>query len=370
MKKIKIIFFLLFFSRCCYSATDPFPGNYSVTIKGLLPSGIHFTKLAKYSFQPDGTLREDFWIWYSNTLSTRTNEKSLKKINKDRTQYGDTSKKVGYVFQNTYPYNFDEDFYVQGLKNFDEQNPSITTLFGEWIRTGQEVRINWSWGDWEDWLITWSDQALYKIELYNSNYTVGDYYLQKDSNKWKRNSKTAVNSGWGFGAAGFGFNYGSTVLEALKKNYSGRQLQFNSWICSNIQVNYDELNLNSYFLLTNNNVARFVYWDSMPDSSSWVFHYYSKPEFNPDLFERRIFYQVSHDSNNNGRISEQNDIGHTYAGLEILDTTGKIRGMVFSESSINDNGTCKDNPNTLSSIFYIDSDFCNFKDSNFIEPCN
>ena len=39
----------------------PTPGNFSVVVKGILPNGKHFVKLAMYNFQPNGNMREDFW---------------------------------------------------------------------------------------------------------------------------------------------------------------------------------------------------------------------------------------------------------------------------------------------------------------------
>jgi hypothetical protein len=41
----------------------PTPGNFSVVVKGILPNGKHFVKLAMYNFQPNGNMREDFWQW-------------------------------------------------------------------------------------------------------------------------------------------------------------------------------------------------------------------------------------------------------------------------------------------------------------------
>lgn len=368
MKKILVLLLFLIVPDVSFAALDPFPGSYSVTVKGVLPTGAHFVKLAMYSFQPDGLMREDFWIWFSDSINSKANGKSLKTTQANTSQYGNTGKKVGYIFQNTYPYNLDENVYIQGLQNFNNDTPPLT-LFGKWSRDGDKIKINWSWGDWEDWVLTWNDSSLYKIELYNSSYTSGEYYLKKgEDNGWKRDSSSAINGGWGFGAQGTGFNSGSTVSKAMEKNYSGHVLQFNSWACSNSQISYDEMNLSSFFLLTDNDVARFVSWDN-GSASTWVFHYYAKPASNTDLSARKIIYHISHDFDNSGSIA--NDVGHTYSGLEIIDENGDMRGMVFAESSENNTGICASNPNTISSIYYVDSDFCDVTPGpDFVGPCN
>ena len=60
-------FLFIFIQVSISHAADPIvPGSYATTIKGQLGNGVHYTKLAMMSFQPDGTLRQDLWIWYSD----------------------------------------------------------------------------------------------------------------------------------------------------------------------------------------------------------------------------------------------------------------------------------------------------------------
>ena len=62
-----------------------------------------------------------------------------------------------------------------------------------------------------------------------------------------------------------------------------------------------------------------------------------------------MFYQTSHDFDNDGHISD--DIGHVYSGIQILDSNSKLRGFVFADVSPRGNAEYF----TISSMYYLDS---------------
>jgi hypothetical protein len=308
------------------SSTNPaLPGSYVVTATGLLLDGRAFTKLAMYSFQPGGRVRQDYWSWYNNEPS----------------QYGPTSRQVGHVHQPTYPHNVDQAQMIQGMTRFHGGESSLTTAFGTWTRSGHSIAIAWSDGTSESWRITWRDPRLFKIELVSATYVSGRCYLSSDLSR----SATARNAGWGFGGPGPGFTEGRTLAQS-DKNYTGLFARYNAWTSppSFEPVARDSMTLLTSYHRTNADVERYVFWDGV--AGSHVFAYLSRPQSNPGMLARRVMYQISHDFGHNGHIGD--DIGHTYSGLQILDATGVVRGFVFSDSSPAGAN------NTISALTYLD----------------
>jgi hypothetical protein len=320
------------------------PGSYSVTVKGRLPDGVYFTKLAMYSFQPDGTMREDFWLWQSNETGD---------------VYGPSPITVGLTspLDNVYPLNADSNTTIRVMLRFLDQDP--TTLYGTWSLDGNTISIRWSWGDWELWRHTWSapDRTLHKLELFGACYVQDSWYLFARGPDWLRNA-SAVNAGWAFGAPGVGFAQGSSTSEAGKKNYRGLISRFNAWCASSDEivgdskVGEDQMNLR-LFQATTTGLLRYV----QPATDCGcnvctVFAYYAKPPLNASILARRMVYLIGHDFDCDGTLTEG---GHTYSGLEIIDRTGTLRGFVLADCS-DASGGCSDyHKHTISAMYYVDT---------------
>ncbi|RBL87441.1 hypothetical protein DDE05_03505 [Streptomyces cavourensis] len=139
-----------------------------------------------YSFQPGGTMRSDFWFWREDAPVWSAANPG---------DYGSIGRQVGYANQSSYPYNFDQNAYVQGSRKFSDANATPTTIFGTWVMQGSDsVLVDFN-GSTELWKTTWSDATLSKIELQQANYVEGAFYLKSTGGY----DITAVNAGWGFG---------------------------------------------------------------------------------------------------------------------------------------------------------------------------
>jgi hypothetical protein len=151
----------------------PTPGNFSVVVKGILSNGKHFVKLAMYNFQPNGSIREDFWHWDYDKGDSYDNQLSI----------GSLPSPIPY-----YQCKDDEDRYVIGMNRFHREN--FTTLYGRWIRSNRNVYIDFNQDNQEErWYISWEENAnnnpsniLYKIELVGASYVLhrDRFYLQSD----------------------------------------------------------------------------------------------------------------------------------------------------------------------------------------------
>ena len=303
-------------------------GQYAVVVKGLLPTGIHFVRLALLELNASGQARQNFWYWQSD----------------DRTadRYGDTGRVIGRSAAADPAVTSDAAAQVQGATKFLSP-PKV--MSGHWRAVGNGFEVRWAADDTERWALAFGDGRLRKLELASASYLVGPTYLNARADATKK----AVNVGWAFGPS-LANSVGSTVAAALTKNLSGQLLRFNSWSCRNEAVADDELNLKTYFTATPGGVARFVSLDAA--QSLKVYHYYAKPVAANGARARSVIYQVSHDFNSNQRIDD--DGGHTYAGLEIIDATGAFRGVVFADASKNETGNCPGSPNTISAEYFVD----------------
>lgn len=315
--------------------TSYFPGGFAATVKGVLPSGVHFTRLAMYSFQPGGTLRQDFWYWQGDAPVWSWSAPG---------DIGSMGRQIGYAYQASYPYNFDQYNDVIGSVKFSSGNP--TTLMGTWAALSADtVQVDFGGSGAEIWKVTWSDPSLAKIELVSATYVAGSMYYISPGNY----NVSAVNAGWGFGGPGVGFTTAADMSVVKKDLPYGKYIRHNSWACTNEPVSVDSMNLGSFFVATTNDVLRYVTWDS----SHWVFSYLAKPFYNSGTLATRISYQTSHDYNNNGFIWD--DVGHTYSGLQIIDQSGAFRGIVFADVSPN-GSPCQFGDNfTISAMYYLDT---------------
>lgn len=166
----------------------------------MLGSSRSFVRLAMYSFQAGGTMRQDFWYWENGTGD----------------RWGPTDVQVGLATAQGYGENPDRERFVSGMLRFHGPESSLTTLYGRWSRTGSTVAITWSSGDREQWRLTWRDDLLWKLELVAATYLVGPLFLDPSL----RRDWTAANVGWGFGGATDGFTAGRPLSDC-KKRYRG-----------------------------------------------------------------------------------------------------------------------------------------------------
>jgi hypothetical protein len=318
----------------------PTPGNFSVVVKGILSNGKHFVKLAMYNFQPNGSIREDFWYWDYDKGDSYDNQLSI----------GSLPSPIPY-----YQCKDDEDRYVIGMNRFHREN--FTTLYGRWIRSNRNVYIDFNQDNQEErWYISWEENAnnnqsniLYKIELVDASYVLhrDRFYLQSDLSRLT--DPVPLNVGWGFGAGGTGFEIGKSIDECHLKNYYGLHLRHNSWSNTDENILHSGMHLKDFYK-TNNNVLKHLFWDCKPNGRHWVFSYFAIPNTNSErLPQKRVFYQTSHDFDNDGHISD--DIGHVYSGIQILDSNNQVRGFVFADVSPRGNAEHF----TISSMYYLDS---------------
>lgn len=318
----------------------PFPGGYAVTLKGVLPGGVNFTRLCMYSFQPGGTMRSDFWYWQGDAPIWSAATPG---------DYGSIGRKVGYANQSSYPYNFDQNEYVQGSKKFSVSNSAPTTIFGTWSLQGSDSVLIDFGGSTELWKATWSDATLTKIELQQANYITGSTYLKSDGTY----NAAAVNAGWGFGGINVGFSTAVDVNGMHKNLLYGRVIRHNSWTGMDEPVSVDSMSLGALFLVTTTQALRYVGWDNTPGAQHQVFYYLAQPIGNAGMTVGRVCYQVSHDFNNNGHIAD--DMGHTYSGLQVIDQVGQFRGFVFADSSVNGAPVVTGDNHTISALYYLDT---------------
>lgn len=322
------------------SPEPPFPGGYAVSLKGVLPGGVCFTRLCMYSFQPGGTMRSDFWFWREDAPVWSAANPG---------DYGSIDRQVGYANQASYPYNFDQNAFVQGSRKFSDANATPTTIFGTWVMQGSDsVLVDFN-GSTELWKTTWSDATLNKIELQQANYVEGAFYLKSTGGY----DITAVNAGWGFGGKNVGFTSVANINGMHKDLPYGRFIRHNSWNGADEPVALDSMSLASVFLSTTTGVLRYVTWDSTPGAQHHGFSYLAQPMGNSGLTSGRVCYQVSHDFNNNGHIAD--DVGHTYSGLQVIDQVGNFRGFVFSDSSVNGAPLVVGRNHTISALYYLDT---------------
>jgi hypothetical protein len=327
--------------------TTPIPGSFSVVVKGILPNGKHFVKLAMYSFQPNGTMQEDFWDWDYDQGDSYGSQRLI----------GSLPSPIPY-----YQCKDDESKYVIGMNRFHRDN--FTTIYGTWIRNNRNISIDFNQDNQEEekerWYITWEDNTtnpsnvlLYKFELIDANYVDhrDRFYLQTDLSRLT--GPVPLNVGWGFGVGGgSGFGTGKSIDECHAKNYCGLDLRHNSWLNTDENIRMSGMTLKSFYR-TNNNVLKHLFWDCKPNGRHWVFSYFAIPNSNSNsgrlLAQRRVFYRTSHDFDNDGHISD--DMGHIYSGIQILDSNDELRGFVFAD--VSPKGDAEHF--TISAMYYLDS---------------
>lgn len=341
-------------------AAAPLPGGYAVTLKGVMPDGSHLTRLAMYSFRPDGSLKRDMWEWSSSAAHWYSSTPG---------DYGSIGATIGTDTASSYPGSVDSTYPVWGSVKF-ASGVNATTTAATWVpippgtcasSADCTVRVTFPDGTTEKWKTTWSDAHLDKMELLDASYLAAgsSYYLAASGAR----DAAATNAGWGFGGPGIGF-VTAVPLEALMSNgvspapaLHGLSDRFNAWSCTSEGIVPQDLYLQSHFNATSTKVLRYVAWDNAVKSRHWVFSYFARPPGSTGTLATRVSYQTSHDFDDDGEVA--NNVGHIYSGLEVIDSTGKFRGFVFSDSSPNDESQpCSLDPiynHTVSSLFYLDA---------------
>jgi hypothetical protein len=319
-------------------ADCPVPGTYAVTISGRLPSGVHFARLALYSFDGtcnagtgNGSVTERFWYFPGDAASR---------------VYGSTHVRVGVATDPTYARTKDKARTVRGSKRFNSGPSAVATLTGSWSLTAGSVDVTWSGGDTERWRHTWQDATLDKLELVAASYVGGSTYLSGSGTR----DPAAETAGVAFGGPGSSATLGVPI--AASGAYSGLIHRHNAWCGAPASdANVYETGLTpSLFHVTSTGVLRYV----TSDGPLFVFSYLTRSRRLDGILARRVAYQTSHDFDGDGHVAD--DLGHVYSGLEVLGSDGHLRGFVFADSSPSFDG-CDEN-NTISSIWYLDTADC------------
>ncbi len=347
MRKILSIIITTSFISSYSFASDRFPGSYVVTIKGELPDGRKYSKLAMYSFRAGttpnaGSLRQDFWIWYDrDPLTTTTTTQT----------YAFSNKVIGSVPGESNP---DATKKILGVKSF-LNSPAKTLTNATWIAEkvdgeAKSVTITWPSGSSEKWLVTWTDANLNKIELQQAGYTYGDNYVPTPESIYR--NRFALNAGWGFGGKGPGFDSPYTG-ELKDKNYAGLFKRFNAWDNLEESVKLDQQNIQSRFTTTSTGVSRLQQPHTDRNGVVRQAFFYLSPLDSDSFTNRKVIYYNGNDFNGNDFI-ELSDYGHTYAGLRIVDAAGKTRGTVFADTSY----AAVYGGHTISALYYLDTNTC------------
>src|SRR5205814_10314387 len=106
------------------AADCPLPGTYAVTITGRLASGVHFARLALYSFEGtcnagagSGSVAEHFWYFPGDATGH---------------VYGSTHVRIGVAADATYAGTADKARTVRGIQRFNAGPAAVSMLTGTW----------------------------------------------------------------------------------------------------------------------------------------------------------------------------------------------------------------------------------------------
>lgn len=305
-------------------------GSFSTVVTGLDSDGAHYVRLAMYSFQEGGNMREDFWAWFSD---------------KDYS-YGTYPLRIGSR-PGENPAVKDQDKLIMGPLNHLKDKPFVSidvpqTLYGRWNRSGDTVNITWNGGPVERWTLEAIDGDLNKISLrYTSTRPQSAYYGytgQPDPN--------AQIAGWGFGASGWGFGEAETNLSELTATYKGMFLQYDGQTRTNPGVKFASFALQPpYFYPSDTGVLKLFTTPDPKEADQHNFFAYlgllgdlwlDGQRRDKDRLARRMVYHFSHDYGDGtspyGHIQTVG-VGHSGTALQIIDAKKKYRGFVMAENT-------------------------------------
>jgi len=308
------------------------PGSYAVSTKWQ-HNGVQYVRVAAYSLRSNGTVRSDYWDWSS----------------KDSYQY---SKVV--IVGSASPKKNDARKWVQSEASFLGDESKMKTEYGRYnlFNEGKQIRIIWNDGTREYWKRTWHDSRLNKIELYyTSRASVvrnTNLYMNPSTKAFSRRPG-AENAGYGFGSP-YGFKNTGLPISKFNANYKGQFTRWNGYFASpsdNEGTKSWAMNHKSLFSLTTNNVWR--HFEPKGPKGRPVFYYTARPQRNPGLTSRRVVVQISHDWDGDDHIED--NFGHMYFGLEVIDHAGNPRGFVFADATWD---LPTDSMKIMSAMFAID----------------
>lgn len=290
------------------------PGRYVSTLLWE-QGGHHCVRLAMISLEAEGVISGEGWTWCDGAWS------GLAEV-----------QPIGTSAQTDVPTD-DATASVMTVGAFMSEAP--TPLTGSWAHGDgdTEVALRWPDGAEERWRRTWHDEALMKLEPYavSAADAPEHTWLSRAADGTFSRDSAATVAGFAFGGPDApAFEEAAlTDLSALKeKNFTGRVCRWNGYYVApddDEGVFADGLSLASVFYTTSTGVERYVF----PDAGMFVFAYLSRPGGEGGL-GLRLAYQISHDFDGDGTITEG---GHTYPGLAIVDAVGAQRGMVYADQS-------------------------------------
>lgn len=341
------------------------PGQYTVVITGQLQDGRHFARLAFYTFAGEpgatmGTIRQEFYYWDSRQprrfALDATGEQVVPCPAADTAlDFGSTGQALGCVNGDCTANPQDADRAL--VVSCDFWYGRMQQLSGTWLaNSDRRIRVDWPRGNREIWQLTWYDEAstgnLYKIELVTASYLAGLTTFDGFQRHY------TPNAGWGFGAPGVKLDgHAADALLVMTHPFLGHVLTWNP----TTQGTALEVSGLTYqdagrtLDPTGNVVAlRLPVEDTTPTGfrcpGADVLSYFSRPAPQHGLLNRRVFYQVSHDYDCDGHLSERP--AHVWSGHQILDSGGNVRGFVFAESTYTE--ARHDDPQQIGGAFYLD----------------
>ncbi len=310
-------------------AHDLAPGRYVASWQWVA-SGQHCNRLTQLELQADGRFTDAGWTLCRDTWGGLV----------DLWQVGEAEQGP----------DGDEEAWVRALSAVHQSDAEVRRGRWAWVEYGVEVELSWDQGHTQRWRRTWHDETLYKLEPTSLGEAdePGSVYLVSDGGVWLRADRP-VGGGWAFGDGDSPdyTQFGPSSVEDAMGSYSGAVLRWNGYYEAPDDeegVGYSQLNLDPYFEVTSTGVARYT----VQSAGMWVYAYLSLVPRAEGVDPRQVAYQISHDFDRDGTISEG---GHTYAGLLIVDGAGLTRGIVYSDQSL-DSGL--DQVMIMSSMYFVD----------------
>ena len=310
-------------------------GSFAVVIGAKVNTG-YATRLAMYSFQDGGVMREDFWAWFTNVqYSYGASGLEIGSVSgEDTSVIRDQRKRI------VMPTNHLD---VPVANNFDVPK----TLYGTWSVNKNIITINWN-GVKESWRLSKRDNNLNELNLLKTDDAPNATYYSYKKDAKELNAQVA---GWGFGARGWGFGRAEQDISAMNVGMKGAAWQYND-DSKTLQGGW-AASFDAYTFKKSSNGVLKGFVPKSKDGYADVYQYLGLlGDLNIDgvrrdheRLARRVIYQHSHDEGPDGNIMKRQ--GHTQPGLQIIDAAGQFRGLVMAEISLS-NGS-----NIVGAAYYL-----------------